>query len=228
MKARDSRLHLRALAARTVKRIGYHTPLQRLLFHQYDYMFTPGQLGFLCECVRDTAALEGPVVEIGCAGGSTTVFLCRHLDEIGSPRRYVCLDTFAGFTEADIAVERARGKTAAYEAVFTAYARDYFLRTLQNNGVTRPEVVCADVNEFDFGAFEDVSFCLVDVDLYRPVQRCLAEIVPRMVSGGIVVVDDCSPDNDYDGALQAYTEFVDEHEIKHEIQWGKLGVIRIA
>jgi O-methyltransferase len=218
---------LASFAARAVKRIGYHTPFQRVLFHQYDYMFTPGQLMFLSECLRDTQSLDGPILEIGCAGGSTTVFLCRYLDELASSRRYLCLDTFTGFTAEDIAVERGRGKTAAYEAIFKAYSPEYFARTLRNNAVSRPEVIQVDVNEFDFSTIEDVSFCLIDVDLYRPVRRALEGVLPRMASGGIVVVDDCVDDNEYDGAYQAYTDFVRERRLTASVRCEKLGCLSV-
>jgi len=221
-------LRLQSGMARAIKKIGYHTPGQRLLFHQYDYMFSPGQLGFLCECLLGTNELSGPVVEIGCAGGSTTVYLNKYLDEIGSSRRYICVDTFSGFTSADIDVERERGKIAPYELVFKAYSKPYMLRTLQNNGVTRPEVYEADVNDFDFALLGRPSMCLVDVDLFRPVKHSLESLLPRMAPGGLIVVDDCEPDSDYDGALQAYLESTTAHGIEPDVRHGKLGVIEVS
>jgi O-methyltransferase len=218
---------LASFVARAVKRIGYYTPFQRALFHRYDYMFTPGQLMFLCECLRETQSLDGPVLEIGCAGGSTTVFLCRYLDELASSRRYLCLDTFTGFTADDIAVERSRGKTAPYEAIFKAYSPEYFARTLRNNAISRPEVVQVDINEFDFSTVENVSFCLIDVDLYRPVRRALEGVLPQMASGGIVVVDDCLDDNEYDGAYHAFAELVRERGLTSSVRCKKLGYLPV-
>jgi hypothetical protein len=39
------------------------------------------------------------------------------------------------------------------------------------------------------------------------------------------VVDDCAPDNTFDGALQAYEEFLAKTKFRSEIVCGKLGVI---
>ncbi len=67
-----------AFAYRSVRRVGQHSPLRGMLSYRYEYMFSPGQLCFLCECLDRTSSLPGPVVEIGCAGGRTTVFLNKY------------------------------------------------------------------------------------------------------------------------------------------------------
>lgn len=46
-----------------------------------------------------------------------------------------------------------------------------------------------------------------------------------MAKGGIVVVDDCEQGRLWDGALQAYEEFVGERGIAGEVVAGKLGVL---
>lgn len=48
-----------------------------------------------------------------------------------------------------------------------------------------------------------------------------------MSSGGIIVVDDCKPAELWDGALQAYEEFVEQKGLSNEIAAGKLGIIRV-
>jgi O-methyltransferase len=98
---------------------------------------------------------------------------------------------------------------------------------MANNLVTRVSSIQADVNTFDFSPYEDISFCLVDVDLMRPVQQSLKEIFPRMAPGGIILVDDCTPNVKYDGALAAYMEFVEAHNLPVDIREGKVGVIKV-
>jgi hypothetical protein len=48
-----------------------------------------------------------------------------------------------------------------------------------------------------------------------------------MSSGGIIIVDDCQPDQMWDGALQAYEEFARERNLPMEIALEKLGVVRL-
>jgi O-methyltransferase len=223
------RERVRMSIAILVKTIAFRTGLHRVLFYRYDYMFRPAELSYLVSCLSRTADLPGPILEIGCAGGNTTVFLNQHLDDLDDPRSYVCIDTFEGFTDEDIAVEQARGKEPdRYRYIFRAYRQSWFDRTMRNNGVRRVRSIKADASSFDFGQLQDISFCLIDVDLQRPVARSLEAIIPRMAPGGIVVVDDCSPDNKFDGALAAYLEAVERHGFEPRIEYGTLGVIEIS
>lgn len=217
---------LQSLTARIVKTVLARTPLRRVVFHRYDYMFRPGDLAFLVGCLDATKGLDGGVVEIGCAGGHTTVFLCKHLDDQHDDREYHAIDTFGGFTAADVDVERRRGKDERqYRTVFRAYRKDWYERTVRDNGISRVLTHEADINEFDVSTIGALSMCLIDVDLYRPVTAALEKVAPALVPGGMVIVDDCLPSNEYDGALQAYCEFVDARGVPREFH-GKLGIIR--
>jgi len=220
------RARVRAAAYRSMLAAAAHSPLKAQLLYRYEYLFTPRQLTFLCECLERTADHPGPVVEIGCAGGRTTVFLNKFLDDIGSSRRYLCIDTFEGFTTEDIEVERQQGRQSSQvEHSFREHTEKAFRRTLQNSGVTRPEVFAADVNHFDFDLVGKPSLCLVDVDLYRPILHCLEELYPRLDAGGIVVVDDCAVTGDFAGALEAYREFTERNGLPLDVRHRKLGVI---
>jgi O-methyltransferase len=219
-----ARMHV----ANAVKSIAYRSGLHRVLFYRYDYMFRPAQLAFLVSSLTETHGLPGPILEIGCAAGHTTVYLNKHLDDLGDTREYVCIDTFEGFTDADIAIEVERGhESSRFEYLFRAYRQEWFDQTLRNNGVTRVRSIRADVNEFDFGTMDGISFCLVDVDLMRPVAHALEQIYPRMAPGGIVVVDDCAPDRKYEGAYAAYVEFVRRLDHAVDVRHDKLGVITV-
>jgi len=219
---------LRMFAANAVKNLAYYSGLHRLIFYRYDYMFRPRELALLVSSLTETQGQLGPIMEIGCAAGHTTVFLNKHLDDAADPRDYVCVDTFAGFTDDDIAVEVERGhRSSRYAFLFRAYRKSWFDQTMRNNKVTRVTSIQADVNSFDFSPYRDISFCLIDVDLMRPVKKAVEEVFPRMAPGGIIVVDDCVPDGKYDGALQGYTEFVKSIGFPVDIREGKLGFIRI-
>ena len=102
---------------------------------------------------------------------------------------------------------------------------DYSMKLANLNCVTSIE---ADVAEFDFDSISPISFCLVDVDLYLPTKQCLPRIYNNMSPGGIIVVDDCEADNLYDGAMQAYEEFITDTHVPKKIECGKLGVIHKA
>jgi predicted O-methyltransferase YrrM len=219
-----TRMHL----ANAIKTVAYHTGMHRTLFYRYDYMFRPRDLALLTTLLTKTSRLKGPILEIGCAAGHTTVFLNKHLDDLQDRRRYLCLDTFAGFTNADIQVEVERGhRTSQYEYVFRAYRKQWFDQTMRNNHIARVTSIQADVNTFDFSPYRNISFCLIDVDLTRPVSRALQEIYPLMAPGGVVVVDDCNPDQKYEGAGAAYVDFVGRCGAPVDIRNDVLGIIRV-
>lgn len=214
--------------ATAAKIVAYRTGLHRQLFYKYNYMFSPADLATLVDCLTQTHDLPEPILEIGCAAGNTTVFLNKHVDELGDKRRYYCLDTFAGFMPEDIAVEVGRGKDADhYKHVFKSYRKKWFDQTMVNNNVWRVESIQADVNTYDFGRFDQISFCLIDVDLMRPVIRSLEEVLPRMAPGGLIAVDDCAPSNRWDGALAGYTEFVEQQGLEPDIRNNMLGMIQV-
>jgi predicted O-methyltransferase YrrM len=203
----------------------WYTPLRRYLFYRYRYSFTPEQLAFLVKCVNDTKDVPGDVLEIGCAAGNTTCFLYRHLEVANINKDYWCVDTFSGFTPQDIAYEREqRGKKGCDFSGFRVNSLRAFKYTLALNGCHRVKAIQTDVTRYSFtGTF---SFCLLDVDLYRPTIAALKSLWPRLSNGAIIVVDDCLPNQMFDGAFQAYVEFVREKGFTTEIVLDKLGILR--
>jgi O-methyltransferase len=205
----------------------FATPLGKHFLPRYEYNFTPAQLGFLCDCLTALPAVPGSILEIGCSAGRTTIFLNAHMDAIGFERPYLCVDTFSGFTAADVALERnERGKTGSDFAGFSINRRRWFEKTMALNGIRRVRAIEADANSFDYSSLGPVAFCLIDVDLYRPVKSALDGVLSRVSPGGLIAVDDCAPSNRYDGALQAYQEFCRSHSLPEQIVQGKLGLIR--
>ena len=87
---------------------------RQILLPKYRFMFSPEQLWSLCQVTESVLPLGGAFAEIGVASGETTLYLHRHLKEKGETPAYYCIDTFSGFTDEDIQVERGRSKTDDY------------------------------------------------------------------------------------------------------------------
>lgn len=213
-----------------VKSIAFQTPAARYLGPRYPYNFRPGQLAFLVSMLDEVKEVGGSIVEVGCFSGATTIFLSEHLRDQGRPCRYIAIDTFTGFLEADVAHELTeRGKSSdreLYASAFVLNRRSWVRRSLDLSGHSGVDLVEADAGNLDFRQFAPIAFALIDVDLYRPVARSLRAIAPFMSRGGRIVVDDCRPGQAYDGALDAYTEWCEDSRRPLEIVHGKLGVIR--
>jgi hypothetical protein len=196
----------------------------RILLPRYRYMFSPEQLWSLCQAAESVLPLGGAFAEIGVADGETTVHLHRHLEGRGEVPTYYCIDTFSGFTEEDIRVERGRGKTEDYETIFTWTNKKRFQRTMHLNRLNRTVVVQADAATFDYSALPPLAFALVDVDLLRPVRAALAGCWDRLLPGGLLVIDDCDASvSRWDGAYEAFVEFCEKHELPIDIRHEKLG-----
>jgi O-methyltransferase len=201
--------------------------LERSIFDVYPYQHDPYQLQYLLECINRTKDLPGAIVEIGCHRGATIVLLKKHLESLRCNKRYIAIDTFSGFTKGDTDYEiRVRGKTAALRYEFRQNSIDWVKRSLELAGVDGVELHQADCAAFDYTALGKIAFCLIDVDLYRPVLAALEAIYPELTPGGVVVVDDCQPHPMFDGALEAYSEYVQTNGLPSEIVSTKFGIIR--
>jgi hypothetical protein len=222
--------YLRYLVVRLFKSLSFYTPLKRYVFYRYPYNFSPTQLIFLCSCIEKTKELKNTIVEIGCESGNTTVFLNKHMDFLKIDKPYICIDTFSGFTENDINYEVTnRGKEKGRLNGFKVNNKKWFDETIRSNEINRVKAFQADISQFDFKEIEvkGISFCLIDVDLYMPVKKALDKVYPLMVRGGIIVVDDCKPNQLFDGAYKAYIDFIETNQLPKKIILDKLGIIEI-
>jgi hypothetical protein len=79
-----------------------------------------------------------------------------------------------------------------------------FDRTMRHFGFP-VESIEADICTLDPGRLPAaVSVCLMDVDLAVPIREGLEVVLPRMVSGGIILVDDCDAGTNWRGARGGY------------------------
>jgi O-methyltransferase len=219
----STNLHL----IRMIKEMQFNSPLRRHRFPMYQYQFGPQQLCFLCHCIAQTKDVVGSIAEIGCEHGHTTIFLCHYLYDLRIEKDYLALDTFSGFVSEDINFEvTSRSKREVYGA-FRDNKKKWFDGTMKQNNITRVRSIEADVNEYKLTTLAPLSFILLDVDLYRPTRKALPELYNALSPGGIIVVDDCNPENpSWDGAYQAYIEFMSEVGQSPEIVYEKLGIVK--
>lgn len=218
-------------AVRTIiKDISLKASRNRELFRLYPYMFSPAQLIFVTDCIKSVGSVPGSFVEIGCAYGATTVFLNKFMSDSKelAERNYYAIDTFQSFVaeHADYEIQN-RGKPPSIKKRFKENKKAWFDKSMAVHGVKRVKSIECDATQFDLSSVAPIAFCLIDVDLYIPVKDLLPKVFSAMSSGGIIIVDDCQPDQMWDGALQAYEEFSRERNLPMEIALEKLGVVRL-
>jgi O-methyltransferase len=198
-----------------------------LFFEVYPYMYEPEQIVVLTTYVRVAGRVPGCFVEAGCARGATTVFLNKFMEGAGIERDYYAIDTFSGFVDEHVEHDiENRGKPATLKGLFRENNKAWFDKSMILHGAKWVKSVECDVTKFDFSAIAPIAFCLLDVDLYKPIGDALPKIYASMSPGGIIVVDDCKAENLWDGSLQAYEEFIQQKGLAKEIVAKKLGIIR--
>lgn len=193
----------------------------------YRHLFEPDQLMEICELVKKTRNLRGVRLEVGCAYGHTTAFLRRYMNRLDISDPYVAIDTFCGFPDRDVEFEVTnRNKPRSIGKEFQLNRRSWVEYGLELSGLSENiRLIEADATTFDYNVLGPIAFCIVDIDLYLSVKDILPKIYERLVSGGVIVVDDCLSGSVWDGALAAYSEFVASLQMESNINADKLGLI---
>ena len=211
-----------------VRFLAYHTPrpFRDFILPSYPYAINPAMLSFLTRAIDENRGKGGAVCEIGVGWGHTSVFLLEHMRSAGYEDRVVFVDTFRGFTSESMDHEVAhRGKLKKEIDRFGYASPGVYEKNLRKQGYDRFEVIAADCEKVDWPRIGSLAVVLLDVDLYLPTLRTLEAIWPLLVPGGVVLVDDCQPDQVFDGALQAYSEFTEARNLPFEIVGGKAGLL---
>jgi hypothetical protein len=216
------------LAKRIVYRSRWLNFLTRPRFPLFGMQ--PAQLAWLVTKMDDTRRenkTPGAIVEVGVGLGMTTVFLLEHMKLSKDTRPYYCIDTFGGFLEKDLAFEaKQRGKDRReMEGRFAYNKKEIFEGNLKKAGYTNPIVLCADAATVDFSAIAPIDVMLLDVDLFVPTKAVLANVLKFLNSRAYIMVDDCQPNSLWDGADQAYNEFIETQGWLRLIVGTKGGVI---
>lgn len=211
-----------------VRFLAYHTPrpFRDFILPSYPYAINPAMLSFLTQAIDNNQGKDAAVCEIGVGWGHTSVFLLEHMRSAGYGDRVVFVDTFRGFTSESLDHEVAhRGKLKREIDRFGYASPAVYGKNLRKQGYDHFQVVASDCEKVDWPSIGSLSVVLLDVDLYLPTLRTLEAIYPLLVPGGVILVDDCQPDQPFDGALQAYTEFTEARNLPYEIIGGKAGLI---
>lgn len=222
--------YIRLSIIKLLKDILNYLPGRKHFFYKYSFLFEPPQLAFIGNCIYETKDIEGSIIEIGCAEGMTTVFLKKYMNFYDIHKEYVCIDTFSGFTKADINYEAQKLKKDpdVLKTLFSFNRKSWVDRTLKMNKIYDVRTCVGDINVLDLKDIniDKISFALVDLDLYLPILSALEKFYPLLEEGGMIVVDDCTDHEYFDGAYLAYKEFCSKYNITEQIYEKRLGIIR--
>ena len=119
------------------------------------------------------------------------------------------------------------GTPAGFKKHFADNSLALVRRSLDRYDGKEIELVQGDIATLPDSALPDqIAVALIDVDLDIPVHKGLERIVPRMVKGGIVFVDDCPENYSWAGARVGFKRYVDAHGFPERYNLG-LGIIEL-
>jgi hypothetical protein len=192
----------------------------------YAYNLEPLQLAEIINSLDKLKEVDGCICEIGVARGMTTRFISEYLQELKKIPNFYCIDTFSSFIKDDINYEIEHRQKKKSE--LTGFSYNNF-ESWKNNFKNYKfiKAIKTDVKNFDFQEIKPIKFALLDVDLYLPTLSALQNLKKSMTKGGIIIVDDVSENNSWDGAGQAFNEFVKENSLKFRLVGKKCGIIEL-
>lgn len=167
-------------------RNGFYTALEKLV--SLPTCLNVRKLCIIASLLAQTN--YGAVVECGTYMGGTTVLMGALLRQWSDQRPVLTFDTFEGMP-APVAQD---GETVYVAGLFTETSYAHILKLIAKHNLTdRISVFKGLVQDNLPGALQQhgaISFALVDTDQYLGTIESLKQIVPRLVTSGIIVVDD--------------------------------------
>ena len=179
------------------------------------------ELDLAARRIRESGII-GAAAELGVYRGDFAAGINEALPE----KRLYLFDTFEGFCERDVEVERQRNFSSAKAGEFG----DTDLETVRSK-LPFPEMAVFRQGIFPETAsgLESESFCLVsiDADLYEPVYEGLKFFYPRLSPGGTILLHDCDNAR-FRGAGEAVRRYCSEMEIFVRPLWDMHGSAVLA
>jgi len=174
------------------------------------------------ELFKQTIDIPGKIVECGVFRGSSLMYWAKLLDIFcmgDTSKRVIGFDTFSGFVNVgdnDVCDSQFDQRKQGGFHADSAYEEICSLSRLFDEDRFAPESVRIELVKGDLKETAPayvqkhtdlrISLLHLDLDLFEPTLAALKAFYPRVVRGGIVVIDDFALD-DWPGAAVAIEEF---------------------
>jgi O-methyltransferase len=190
-------------------------------------MTSPERLHAVCEAVRyvENNGISGAIVECGVWRGGSMMAAALTLLSLGSTERQLFLfDTFEGMSSPDqedisLVGERASDLGELHEKTesdrFWCYAPlDAVKQAVFSTGYPSQKFHFLKGRVEDtlpMEAPEKIAILRLDTDWYESTRHELETLYPRLVRGGVLIVDDYGH---WQGARKAVDEYIGKHNLK--------------
>jgi O-methyltransferase len=187
------------VVAKTTPKIGVKMPK---FAWQCDYVRW-GTLALIAEEINEKK-IDGCIAECGVYKG----LFAKGINFFFPNRKFYLFDTFEGFDQKDIDIDRKGKYSTANIGDFSDTSIDVVMQKMLH-----PENCIIKKGFFPESA-KDVNekfvFVSLDMDLYKPIYDGLCYFYPRLQQGGYIFVHDYNNDY-YSGAKDAVKKFINEH-----------------
>lgn len=189
-------------------------------------MTSPERLFALCQAVAYVVQnnIPGDMVECGVWRGGSMMAVADTLLRLGDTSRHLYLfDTFQGMTqptEKDQSIlghsalsSWHRNKVTNDQNTWCYSALEDVRQAMQSTGYNEKKVHYIQGNVEDTvpeGAPEQIAFLRLDTDWYESTKHELIHLYPRLVPGGVLILDDYGH---WQGARQATDEYLAENNL---------------
>lgn len=158
-------------------------------YNQYDEQ-TDNRVTWLRNFAEYAQSFPGNVAECGVCMGEFSYFINKYFPD----KQLYLFDTFEGFSERDLSVERALNNEAFLSSIFN----DQALFSAANEQIVMTRMLHPEKCILKKGYFPDTAqgledtFCFVnlDMDLYQPMLEGLRFFYRKMCPGGILLLHD--------------------------------------
>lgn len=173
------------------------------------------------ELFKLSVDIPGAIVECGVFKGSSLIRFTTFRQLLTNPmaKRVIGFDNFGMFPETNFKEDMKPRKKFIIDSG-EGISKQQLMKVLKNKGIEKNvELIEGDVNKtvpqyIKKNPHLRISLLNIDVDIYEPTKTALKILYPRVVKGGIVILDDyCSI---FPGANKAIEELLKDqiHEIK--------------
>lgn len=181
----------------------------------------------LCSAVKYiiSKGIDGDFVECGVWRGGSAMAIARQLLALNVKERHIWLyDTFSGMTQPTLEDKEAGSGTEAStllknqpreqgKNIWCIASKDDVLSNLEKTGypLELVQAVQGDILEtLDRVVPRSISLLRLDTDWYESTKKELEVLYPRLVTGGVCIIDDYGH---WAGARKAVDEYFSEHNI---------------
>ena len=172
----------------------------------------------------DDAEIQGNIVEVGVWAGGALGLAALTSNSDKCKRKFVGFDTFSGHLEPSPAetdiwgnnqAARWKAETSNGELEWAGVSLNDVAGNLVGRGLSISdfELVSGDVRETlpSWESEEKIALARIDVDWYPETRVSLEQLWPRIVSGGILILDDFGH---YPGVRRAVLEYFADAPVK--------------